>query len=70
MMIGSVGSGSGVPAGVYGAGQTMDSYSKNIQKQIEQTQKQMQELSQNSEMTAEEKNEKTAGAPAENYGFE
>lgn len=58
MMIGSVGSGSGVPAGVYGAGQTMDSYSKNIQKQIEQTQKQMQELSQNSEMTAEEKMKK------------
>lgn len=58
MMIGSVGSGSGVPAGVYGAGQAMDSYSKNIQKQIEQTQKQMQELSQNSEMTAEEKMKK------------
>lgn len=58
MMIGSVGSGSGVPSGVYGAGQAMDSYSKNIQKQIEQTQKQMQELSLNSEMTAEEKMKK------------
>lgn len=58
MMIGSIGGGSGVPAGAYGAGQAMDSYSKNIQKQIEQTQKQLQELSENSEMTTEEKMKK------------
>ncbi|MCI9079926.1 MAG: hypothetical protein HFH68_13585 [Lachnospiraceae bacterium] len=41
-----------------GMNQTMDSYSKNIQNQIANAQKQLQELSSNEEMTLEEKMKK------------
>lgn len=48
----------GIQAGQMGAGQATDSVSKNIQKQIADTQKQLQELSSNSEMSIEEKMKK------------
>lgn len=47
-----------IQTGQMGAGQATDSVSKNIQKQIADTQKQLQELSSNSEMSIEEKMKK------------
>lgn len=43
---------------MYGAGQVSDAYSRSIQKQIADVQKQMQELSSNGDMTMEEKMKK------------
>ena len=47
-----------VSQAVNGIGQTADSYSKNIQRQIAAAQKKLQELSSNEDMTLEEKMEK------------
>ena len=52
---------SGVEAGsqmMYGAGQATDSYSKSIQNQIANAQKQLQELSSNEELSLEDKMKK------------
>ncbi len=52
---------SGANTGVqsaYGMGKAMDSASRNIQKQIEHAQKQLQDLSSNEDMTIEQKMEK------------
>lgn len=48
----------GIQAGQMGAGQASDSVSKNIQKQVADAQKRLQELSSNSEMSIEEKMKK------------
>ena len=50
--------------------QTNDSVSKNIQNQIANAQKQLQEISSNKEMSIEEKNEETTGNTAADYRFE
>ena len=42
-------------AGQFGMGQQMDAVSKNLQKQIENAKKQLQELAGNTEMLPEEK---------------
>ena len=47
-----------------GMNQATDSYSRNIQSQIANAQKQLQELSSNEDMTLEEKDEKKAGDTA------
>lgn len=47
-----------IQAGMPGLGQQMDSVSKNLQRQIEMAQKQLQELSANKDMSAEEKMKK------------
>ena len=54
MTINSV-SGANAQIGQMGMSQTTDSYSKNIQNQIADAQKQLQELSSNKDMTQEEK---------------
>lgn len=51
-------SGANTQAAQIGMNQAMDSYSKNIQNQIANAQKQLQELSSNEEMTLEEKMKK------------
>lgn len=51
-------SGVNTQAAQIGMNQSMDSYSKNIQNQIANAQKQLQELSSNEEMTLEEKMKK------------
>ncbi len=51
-------SGANTQAGQMGMNQAMDAYSKNIQNQIANAQKQLQELSSNNEMTLEEKMKK------------
>lgn len=51
-------SGANTQAAQMGMNQPMDSYSKNIQKQIADAQKQLQELSSDEEMTLEEKMKK------------
>ncbi|MBO5032537.1 MAG: FlxA-like family protein [Lachnospiraceae bacterium] len=51
-------SGANTQAAQMGMNQAMDSYSKNIQNQIANAQKQLQELSSNEEMTLEEKMKK------------
>ena len=51
-------SGANTQAAQMGMNQAMDSYSKNIQNQIANAQKQLQELSSNKEMTLEEKMKK------------
>lgn len=51
-------SGANTQAAQIGMNQAMDSYSKNIQNQIANAQKQLQELSYNEEMTLEEKMKK------------
>lgn len=47
-----------IRAGQLGLGQQMDSVSKNLQRQIEMAQKQLQELTANKDMSAEEKMKK------------
>lgn len=54
-------SGANTQAAQIGMNQAMDSYSKNIQNQIANAQKQLQELSSNEEMTLEEKMKKASG---------
>ncbi|MDE6888970.1 MAG: FlxA-like family protein, partial [Eubacterium sp.] len=51
-------SGANTQAGQFGMNQATDSYSKNIQNQIANAQKQLQELSSNEDMTLEEKMKK------------
>ena len=48
-------SGSNAQMGQMGMNQATDSYSRNIQNQIANAQKQLQELSSNEEMTLEKK---------------
>lgn len=50
--------GGNLQAGQSGSAQAMDSYSRNIQKQIMDAQKQLQELSSNEKMSPEEKMKK------------
>ncbi len=50
--------GTNTPMGQTGMNQAADSYSRNIQKQIANAQKQLQELSSNEELTLEEKMKK------------
>ena len=50
--------GSNTQMGQMGMNQATDSYSRNIQNQIANAQKQLQELSSNEEMTLEEKMKK------------
>ena len=50
--------GGNLQAGQSGSAQAMDSYSRNIQKQIMNAQKQLQELSSNEKMSSEEKMKK------------
>lgn len=50
--------GGNLQAGQSGSAQAMDSYSRNIQKQIMNVQKQLQELSSNEKMSPEEKMKK------------
>ncbi len=51
-------SGANTPTAQMGMSPAADSYSKNLQRQIANAQKQLQELSSNKEMTPEEKKEK------------
>ena len=51
-------SGTNTQAGQMGMSQTTDAYSRNIQNQIVNAQKQLQELSSDEEMTLEEKMKK------------
>lgn len=57
MTINSI-NGANTQIGQMGMNQAMDSYSRNIQKQIVDAQKQLQELSSNEDMTLEEKSKK------------
>ena len=59
MTIGGIGGNTNAGVGAIGMGnQNMDSYSKSLQKQIVDAQKQLQELSQNTEMDTETKMKK------------
>ena len=58
MMIGSITGASNMPSGLSGINMPSDSVSKNIQNQIAQAQKELQELSSNEDMTVEEKMKK------------
>lgn len=58
MMIGSMAGTNNMQAGCSGMNMQTDAISKNIQKQIANAQKQLQELSSNEEMTPEEKMKK------------
>ena len=57
MNINGIGGGQSMPAGA-GAGQTMDTQSRNITRQIEEARKKLQEISSNGEITPEEKMKK------------
>lgn len=58
MMIGSITGASNMQSGLSGINMQSDSVSKNIQNQIAQAQKELQELSSNEDMTVEEKMKK------------
>lgn len=58
MTVGGIGGANASPQSMYGMGRQTDSYSRNIQNQIANAQKELQELSSNVDMTLEEKMKK------------
>ena len=58
MTVGGIGGANASPQSMYGMGRQTDSYSRNIQSQIANAQKELQELSSNVDMTLEEKMKK------------